>query len=162
MNKKLYQKLNEQINHEFYTANLYLQLSAHFEAKSLNGFAHWMREHFKEEQEHALKIFDFLLQRGEMAELDTVKKPEVKWESPLEAFKAAYEHEKFVTQLITDLMDIAIEVKDYNAVNLLNWYIDEQVEEESTVGYIVDQLTYAKDNDAAIFMLDKELGQIIQ
>lgn len=159
MDQKLYQKLNEQVTHEFYAAYLYLSMAAQFEKMSLTGFAHWMKEQFKEEQEHALKIFDYLTSRGEKVELFEIKKPELQWNEPIEAFKLAYEHEKLVTKLITEIMDIAIEVKDYPTVNLLNWYVQEQVEEEDNVSAIIDRLDYAQDNKSVILMLDKDLGE---
>ncbi len=159
MNKKLYEALNEQINHEFYAAHLYLQMAAQFDEMSLTGFSHWMREQFKEEEEHALKIYDYLLERGQKVELMQIEKPDIKWEKPIEAFEAAYEHEKHVTSLIHRIMDIAIEVKDYPTISLMNWYVDEQVEEEANTSYIVDQLKYAKDNDTAILAIDRQLSQ---
>ncbi len=159
MNKKLYEALNDQINNEFYAAHLYLSMAAQFEDMSLPGFAHWMREQFKEEEEHALKIFDYLLERGEKVELKAIEKPDVKWEKPIEAFEAAYEHEKLVTGMINNIMDIAIEVKDYPTVTLMNWYVDEQVEEEANTSHLVEQLRYAEDHKPAILAIDKQLAE---
>lgn len=158
MDQKLYRKLNEQVTHEFFAGYLYLSMAAKFEEKSLTGFAHWMREQFKEEQEHAMKIFDFINSRGEKVELMPIPKPEAEWEEPIEAFKLAYEHEKKVTGLITEIMDTAIEVKDYPTVALMNWFVQEQVEEEENVIKIIEQLNYAQDNKSVILMLDRQLA----
>ncbi len=159
MNKKLYQKLNEQVNHELYAGYLYLSMAAKFEEMSLSGFAHWMKEQFKEEQEHAMKIFDYLVSRGETVELESIKKPEASWNEPIDAFKLALEHEKLVTSQITDIMETAVEVKDYPTVQLMNWYVAEQVEEEANVNHIIDQLEYAENEKSVILMLDRHLSE---
>ncbi len=134
-------------------------MAAKFEEMSLDGFAHWMKEQFKEEQEHAMKIYEYLLERGETVTLEAIAKPEAKWDKPIEAFEAAYEHEQKVTGLINDIMELAIEVKDYPTVSLMNWYVDEQVEEEANVSHIVEQLKYAKDNSSVVLMLDRHLNE---
>ncbi len=159
MDKKLYEKLNEQINHEFYAGYLYLSMAAKFEEMSLTGFAHWMREQFKEEQEHAMKIFDYLIARGEKVELKEIQTPNDKWTKPVEAFKLALEHEKLVTSQITDIMETAMQVKDYPTVQLMNWYVAEQVEEEANVNEIIDKFSYINENQSNILMLDKLLGE---
>ncbi len=159
MDKKLYQKLNAQVNHELYAGYLYLSMAAKFEEKSLSGFAHWMREQFIEEQEHAMKIFNYLVSRGETIELDAIQKPEAEWDTPIEAFQLALEHEKLVTSQISDIMAHAIKVKDYPTVQLMNWYVEEQVEEEANVNHVIDQLAYAGEDKSAILMLDRHLGE---
>ena len=150
--------LNAQINHEFYAAYLYLAMAAHFEAESLEGFGQWMRMQAKEEVEHAMRLFDYLLRRGEEVELESVGKPEASFDSPLSIFEQALSHEKKVTGLINDLYELAVEKNDYPTQLELQWFIDEQVEEEDSVGRVVEQLEMVGESNAGLFMLDQRLG----
>ena len=150
--------INAQINHEFYAAYLYLAMAAHFESESLEGFGQWMRMQAREEVEHAMRLFDYLLRRGEEVELDAVAKPEADFDSPLSIFQQALEHEKKVTGLIDDLYELALEKSDYPTQLELQWFIDEQVEEEESVGRVVEQIEMAGDSRAALLMLDQRLG----
>lgn len=157
MDKKLLKLLNEQITAEFYAAQLYLSMSAYYSTKGLNGFANWMKIQFHEEQDHALKIYQFVLNRGEKIELGAIEKPEKVWKSPKNAAQAVLEHEKKVTGMIKNIMAVAQETKDYPTINLMNWFIDEQVEEEDNANYIISQLEYAGEG-GALLMLDRELA----
>lgn len=150
--------INEQINHEFYAAYLYLAMAAHFEAESMDGFGQWMRMQAREEVEHAMRLFDYLLRRGEGVELEAVAKPGASFDSPLTIFRQALEHEKKVTGLINDLYELAVEQNDYPTQLELQWFIDEQVEEEDSVGRVVEQIEMAGDSRAALLMLDQRLG----
>lgn len=150
--------MNRQIGHEFKAGYLYLAMSSHFERESLLGFATWMREQAQEELEHAMKLFDFMNHRGTKVELGSVDAPPADFGKPLEIFEAALEHEKEVTRLIHELYDLCVEKHDHATQLELNWFITEQVEEEASVGTVVDQLRMAGDNEAAILMLDRELG----
>lgn len=158
IDKKVLKLLNEQVNHEFYAAYLYLSMSANFESKSLKGFANWMRVQYEEELIHALKIFDFIGDRGEQAILTQIATPKASWKSPLEAFADAYKHEQKVTALINNLVDVAEKAKDRASYSFLQWYVDEQVEEEAQTSELVDKLKMIKDNAHALLMLDNELG----
>jgi len=158
LDKKMLQKLNEQINHELHSAYLYLSMAAYFESMNFKGFAHWMKKQAQEEQVHAMKFFDYIYDRGDKVELTQIAAPEKKWKSPLAAFEAAYKHEQKVTGLIHALVKLANEQKDYATASFLQWYVDEQVEEEASADEIVQQLKLVGDNGPALLMLDKHLG----
>ncbi len=159
LSTELANELNAQMNREFESAYLYLQMAVYFEEKNLSGMAFWMRTQYDEEREHALKFFDFILERNSTPILETFQKPKNKWESPLNAFEDAYEHEKFISSSINDLMEKALTEKDYATKVFLDWFISEQVEEESTVLAIVEQLKMIKDSPSAMFFLNGELGR---
>lgn len=158
MNEAVRDAVNRQIGHELKAGYLYLAMSAHFERASLVGFASWMREQAQEELGHALRLFDFMNHSGAKVELGTVDAPPADFGPPLEIFEAALEHEQEVTQLIHDLYDLCVEKHDHATQLELNWFVTEQVEEEASVGTIVDQLRMAGDNEAAVLMLDRALG----
>jgi ferritin len=150
--------LNEQIQHELYSAYIYLGMAAYFESNSLPGFAHWMRIQVQEELFHASKFFDFVYERDEDVELFAIDKPSVEYESPKAAFEAALAHEKFISGKIHDLYALAMEERDYASRPLLHWFIEEQVEEEASAKDIIDQLNLVADSKMGLYMLDKELG----
>ncbi len=158
MDKTVQDALNRQINKELFAAYLYLSMCAHFESRSLTGFARWMRAQAREELNHAMRIFDHLNERGATVELAALDQPAREFGSPVEVFEEALDHEKAVTQMIHKLYDLAEEKHDHASQLLLEWFITEQVEEEDSVGTVVDQLRMAGDNQAAILMLDRELG----
>lgn len=158
LSKKLETALNEQINAEFWSAYLYLSMSADFAAKGQPGFANWMHIQFKEEQDHAMKLFDYIISRGGHPVLKPIAEVTTEWESPLAAFEDTLAHEQEVTAMINDLYALAAEEKDYATQSMLKWFIDEQVEEESTAQGIIDALRMIKDNGFGIYTLDKELG----
>lgn len=158
MNQPVREGINRQINREFYAAYLYLAMSAHFEEQSLDGFAAWMRAQAAEEKEHAMRLYDHLVERGAQVELGAIEAPGTDFGTPLEVFEAALEHEQRVTDWIHELYDLAVDDHDHPAQLVLQWFITEQVEEEDSVGGVVAQLRMAGDNEAAILMLDRELG----
>ncbi len=149
--------MGEQIKHEFYSAYLYLSMAGSFEVANLPGFAHWMRHQAREEQEHAMKFFDFLLDRGEHPELRAIDAPPYAFRSALDTFEQALEHEKEVTSLIHGLYDLAVRESDYPAQVMLNWFVAEQVEEEKSATEIVERLRMAGEDSAALLLLDSEL-----
>ncbi|OHB86053.1 MAG: ferritin [Planctomycetes bacterium RBG_16_64_12] len=159
LNEKIQDAFNKQLNAELYSSYLYLSMSAHFEAENLAGMANWMRIQAQEELTHVMKFFDFINERDGRVTLTEVAAPQTQWKSPLDAFEGAYEHECKVTGLINELADLAIKQKDHAANAFLQWFITEQVEEESAALMIVDKLKLAGDNGVALFMLDGELGQ---
>jgi ferritin len=159
ISKSLNKAINEQINKELFSEYLYLAMSAWFAKENLDGFANWMLVQAQEEHFHAMKFFNYVLERGGEIELAAIAKPDKNFKNALNAFKMAYEHEQFITKSINGLMDLATKEKDYAAKSFLQWYIDEQVEEEATADKIVSQLKMIGDNMHAIFMLDRELGQ---
>lgn len=156
--KKMLKALNEQLNKELYSSYIYLSMCAYFEDQNLNGMAAWMRSQSIEENQHAMKFFDFIHRIGGSVKLIQIDEPKSKWDSAAEAFTNALEHEKFITKSIHELVDLAIEEKDHATNAFLQWFVDEQVEEEETVSNIVDKFNLIGDNKSALFMLDRELG----
>ena len=153
--------LNEQVNAELYSAYLYLSMESYFKSLNLNGFANWMRAQTQEEVAHAMKIYDFVNERGGRAILKAIEGPETEWDSPLAVFEAVYVHEQKVTGLINDLVDLAIKEKDHATNTFLQWFVNEQVEEESSADEVVQQLKMMENAPGGMFMLDRELGQRI-
>ena len=158
IDKTMEKALNKQVNAEMYAAYLYLDLAAYFETTAFSGFASWMYAQVEEEIGHAMRIFHFINERGGQVVLETVEKPDADINSPLEAFEAAFEHEQKVTAMINNLVDMASELNDHATYNFLQWYVDEQVEEESSVDEIIEKLKLIGDQGNAIFMVDRELG----
>lgn len=159
LSKKMQNAINEQINKELYSAYLYLSMAAWAETQNLPGFAHWMREQFEEETEHALKFFDHVVSRGGQVTLKAIDAPQVEWKSPLAMFEQVLEHEQFVTSLIHNLYALAVKEKDYPSQVLLHWFISEQVEEEEHATYIVDALKAIGEKGQALVMMDRELAK---
>lgn len=150
--------INEQIKVELHSAYTYLSMAAYFESINLSGFASWFIMQSQEEVKHAMKFFTFVNDRGGRVVLHPLEQPEVEFASPLIAFEAALEHERSVTASIHRLYEVAAKHNDYAAQVLLNWFVEEQVEEEKTAGDIVAQLQLADGHSAALLMLDKQLG----
>lgn len=158
MKDRITKSINEQINKEFYSAYLYLSMGAYFENKNLSGFANWMNIQFQEEQSHALKMFNYISERGGIVELEQIDKPKINWDSIIEIFEDTLEHEQFITSSINNLMDIAQEESDHATVSFLGWYVDEQVEEESNAETILNQLKLINGEGHGLLMLDRELA----
>ncbi len=155
----LQEALNDQIRREFYAAYLYLSMAAYFEAMNLPGFAHWMRHQSEEEVEHAMRLFDFVNDRGGRVILQAIEQPPAEFESPLAAFEAALAHEQRVTRHINDIYELAVRENDYPTQVELHWFITEQVEEERTAAQIVEQLRMVGDQPVGLLMMDKMLGE---
>ena len=150
--------LNEQLNKELYSAYLYLAMAAYFESKNLKGFANWMMQQAIEEQCHAMKFYNFIVERGGRVILEAIEKPPTEWASPLDVFEYTYEHEKKVTESINNLYALAKQENDYATEVFLHWFIDEQVEEEASVDEIVNKLRLVGDKGHALLMIDRELA----
>jgi ferritin len=159
MKKKMEKAFNKQVNAELYSSYLYLSMESYFQSVSLTGFAKWMRGQVQEEMFHGIKIYDYIHERGGRAHFESIQKPEAEWKSPLVAFEHILDHEQKVTEMINDLIDTALEVRDHAAKAFLDWFIIEQVEEEATVGEIVDRLRLIRDDSSGLFHLDSELGK---
>jgi ferritin len=159
ISKKMEEALNGQVNAELYSAYLYLSMESYFKSLNLNGFANWMRVQTQEEVTHAMKIYDFVNERGGRVTLKAIEGPQTEWNSPLAVFEAVYEHEQKVTGLINGLVDLAIKEKDHATNTFLQWFVNEQVEEESSADGIVQQLKMMENAPGGMFMLDRELGQ---
>ena len=151
--------LNEQINAEFYSAYLYLSMCSYFKRINLEGFATWMEVQTMEEMMHGMKIFNFMSERGEQVKLKPIEGPPTSWESPLAVFEEAYAHEVKVTGLIYSLVDLAAEYKDHATANFLQWFISEQVEEETSTDAIVQKLKLVGSDGGGLFLVDQELGR---
>lgn len=158
ISKEMQDALNKQINEEFFSAYLYLAMATYFDAEGLKGFANWMMVQYQEEMGHAMKIYNYLSSQGAKIELYAIKEPPHKWDSPLHAFEETLKHEQHITQCINDLVDLAEKLKDRATYNFLQWFVDEQVEEEENDRDIIDKLKLIGDNMSALFWLDKELG----
>lgn len=150
---------NGQLNNEFQAAYLYLAMSAYCEAENLPGFASWLRQQSKEEVSHGMQFYQFILDRGERVELQTIDAPQNAFSSVLEVFEMALANEKEVTKSIYDLYRLAESRGDYAAHSLLEAFAAEQVEEEKNVGYIVESLKRIGGDGTGLFMLDMELGK---
>jgi ferritin len=151
--------INAQIGREFYAAYLYLGMMAYFESRSLTGFGHWMRQQAQEEAAHAMRLVDFLLDRGGHLELQAIERPTVDFDSPLAVMRAALAHERMVTGTINELYAVAVQHNDYPAQVLMQWFVSEQVEEEKNAGEIVDQLELAGGSASALLVLDGRLAE---
>jgi ferritin len=159
MNERIQAAFNDQINEELFSSYIYLAMSAHFEGMNLEGFASWMRLQAQEELAHAMRLFDHINRRGGKVALKAVGEPPAEFGDPLEVFEKALAHEQHITGCIHKLYKIAVEEGDYPAQLELQWFVDEQVEEEENTGRVVDQLKMAGDHQVALLMLDRELGQ---
>ena len=157
--KNVLDALNEQIKHEFYSSHVYLSVSAYCETAGLPGFAHWFRIQADEEHEHAMKIYDFVLDRGAQPRLLAIDAPPTDFGSPLQIAEKTLEQEQRVTGLIHSLYDLAVKEGDQPAQVMLQWFVTEQVEEEKNATLLVDQLRMVGDNRAALLMLDMEMGK---
>jgi ferritin len=157
LSKKMEKALNDQIKWEYYSAYLYLSLSSHFQSLGLPGFANWMDVQFQEEQFHARKMFDYVLAKGGKIQLQGIEAPQHTWKSTLAAFEFALSHEFVVTRRINDLVDLAQKEKDHASAIFLQWFVTEQVEEESNFGDTVNKLKLVGDG-GGLFLLDRELA----
>lgn len=151
--------LNSQFNAELYSGYLYLSMSSWFSSINLDGFANWMRIQAQEELMHAMKFYDYLIERGGKVILAAIEGPPVKWDSPLAVFEYTYKHEQKVTGLINGLVDLAIAEKDHATNTFLQWFVAEQVEEESSADEIVQKLKLVGDQGSGLLLLDQQMGQ---
>lgn len=157
LTKRMETELNKQINAEYWSAYLYLSMSAFAEDKGFPGVANWMRMQYEEEITHALKIFDYVVDRGGKITLMPIAEVPNEWKDVLEIFEETLKHEQYVTSLINNLMDVAIEEKDHATKSFLQWYVDEQVEEEASVNEILDQLRMVQGQGNGLYMIDREM-----
>jgi ferritin len=160
MNDKLRTIINEQINEEFYSSYLYLALAARLEQANLRGMANWMYIQAKEENDHALGFFRFLVERGEEPQLAALAQPAMaSIKTPSDVFSASLKHERHITARIYGIYEAAHEAKDYALESFLKWYIDEQVEEEMNATEIIEKLKMIGQDGAALYLLDQELAK---
>jgi ferritin len=159
ISQRMQDALNEQMKHEFYSSYLYLSMSAYCETANLPGLAHWMRGQAREEVNHAMKIFDHLVDRSGRVLLQPISQPPADFKSPLDVFEHAHRHEKEVTASINRVYGLAVDEKDFASTVFLDWFVQEQVEEEKTSGLLAEQLRMVGDDRPGLLMLDRELGQ---
>ncbi|MBP2168238.1 ferritin [Erwinia toletana] len=153
-------RLNDQLNLEFYSANLYLQMSAWCGDKGFEGAAAFLREHSREEMQHMQRLFDYLADTGAMPVLGTITAPPVSFNSLGEVLKEAYEHEKLITSKINELAHFSMTSQDYSTFNFLQWYVSEQHEEEKLFKSVLDKLALLGNSGEGLFFIDKDLGKM--
>jgi ferritin len=159
LSKKIENAINKQINAELWSAYLYLSMSAYFESINLGGFANWMKVQAQEEVGHGMKFYHHVIERRGRVIVAAIPAPPVNWKSPLNAFEDAFKHEQKVTGMINDIATMAASEKDYATTDRLQWFIDEQVEEELSTDTIVQKLKMIGTNTGGLYMLDRELSQ---
>jgi ferritin len=158
MDEKMIEALNSQLNAELYSSYLYLSMGTYFESDDMSGFANWMRVQAQEELSHAMKIYDYLIQRGDRVTLTQIDSPPVEWESALAVFEHVYKHELMVTDLINQLVNLSISLGDHATNNFLQWFVAEQVEEEESSSGVLKKVKMAINYPSGLFMLDNELA----
>ncbi len=158
LSKKMEAALNEQVNKEIYSAYLYLSMSAHSTHIGLKGFANWFMVQYQEEMVHAMKFYTYINDQGGQVRLMAIDAPAIVWESPLDMFEKTLQHEQFVTKRINNLVDLAIKEKDHATNIALQWFITEQIEEESNDNDIIAKLKLVGNKGDALLMLDRELA----
>ena len=159
ISEKINEILNEQINKEFYSGYLYLSMSAHLKELGLNGFASWLKHQAREEVEHGLKIFDYLIDCNSFVTLKQIRMPEFEFNGILSIFNMVYDHERCITQSIMTVAKNAEEECDRTTLNFVDWFIEEQIEEEETVKNIIKRLELFGEDKASLYLLDRELGE---
>lgn len=159
MPKTMQDALNEQMKHEFYSSYLYLSMSAFCDTMNLPGLSRWMRAQAQEEAKHAMKIFDHLLDRGGRVELARIDRPPAQFSSPRDVFEQAHRHEQQVTESINKVYGLAMDERDFASRVFLDWFVQEQVEEEKTSGLLAEQLRMVGEDRPGLLMFDRELGQ---
>ncbi|HOK41687.1 MAG TPA: ferritin [bacterium] len=157
--KNVEEMLNKQVNAELYSAYLYLSMEAYFKSKNLMGAANWMNVQTKEELIHAMKIYNFIIDRDGIVKLDKIEAPPSEWENAEKVFEYAYQHEIKVTESINNLVALSIKENDFATHNFLQWFVSEQVEEEASVKNVLERLKLAGNSPDALFIIDNELAQ---
>lgn len=160
LNTRLEFEINEQINREFYSAYLYLSMAAYFERQGLKGFANKMYVQYQEESTHAQKFYRYVNEKGGKVVLKAIAEVKHDWKNAVEVFEDVVKHEEFVTNCIHNLANISMEEKDHATLNLLQWYINEQVEEEAVAGEILAKLKLINGEGAGLFLMDKDLSAV--
>ncbi len=161
MDKKVHELLNQQINKEFYSAYLYLDFSNYFKARGLDGFANWYKIQAEEERDHAMLFYQYLQNEDQAVTLEAIAKPDKVFEKHIDVLKAGLEHEKYVTSLINDIYAAAYEVKDFRAMQFLDWFVKEQGEEETNANDLITKMELFGEDPRSLYLLNQELSQRI-
>lgn len=159
LDEKVEQGINDQINAELYSAYLYYSMAAYFEGLSLKGFSHWLRVQALEEMTHVQKFFAYLNDRSGRVVLTPIEAPASEWQSPLAVFEEVYAHEVKVTGLINKLMDLALAARDHASTSFLQWFVNEQVEEEASADEVLQKLKLVDKTEGGLFLLDQEMDK---
>ncbi len=159
LSKSMEDALNEQVNAEFYSSYMYLSMSSYFDAIGLGGCARWMQSQAQEEWFHGSKIYAYIIERGGRVILKAISQPPSGWDSAQSCFEAVLQHEQKVTGLINDLVNLALDERDHATNIFLQWFVSEQVEEEATVGGVLDKLKLVGNDSSGLFSLDATLGE---
>ncbi|ACL16292.1 ferritin [Methanosphaerula palustris] len=157
--KSIEEALNKQVNREYYSAYLYLSMSSYLDSINLKGFAHWLRVQAREELAHGMKLYDHLIAMNGRALLQPIEAPPEEWKSTEEVFEQVYDHEQKVTAMISALMDLTLEKKDYATAAALQWFVTEQIEEEGNALAILEQIKTVGDVPGHLFYLDHHLAK---
>lgn len=158
MTNNVLDALNNQVNSELSSAYFYLGMAVYFDGINLPGCAHWMRLQSHEELEHVAKIYQYIYSRRWQVKLFGIEEPPSKWQSPLKAFEEAFKHEQLITTKYNILMDLAVANKDYPTISFLQWFIEEQVEEESSVDAIIRKIKMINEDQGLMLIIDAELA----
>ncbi|UCH57574.1 MAG: ferritin [Candidatus Bathyarchaeota archaeon] len=158
VSERVLKELNQQVNEELYSEYIYLSMAADLVDKGFKGMATWMRVQAREEHVHAMIFYNFITERRAKVELDAIKMPPTTWDSPLTIFEAAHEHEKFITGRIDHMVKIALEENDNATYQMLQWFVEEQVEEEANTDEMATNLRIVGVDGQGILMIDREAG----
>jgi ferritin len=158
IDQKLQDAINEQIKWELYSSYLYMSMASYFDSMNLTGFSKWMKVQAQEELTHALRFYSYVIERGGRVFVQPIDGPETAWDSPLAAMEYGYNHETEVTAKINKLVDMSMKASDHATTNFLQWFVAEQVEEESSFDAVVQQLKLVGKEGNGLFMIDRELG----
>ncbi len=158
MNKKVHELLNQQINKEFYSAYLYLDFSNYFKARGLDGFANWYMVQAQEERDHAMLFYTYLQNENMTVTLEAIAKPDKELKSDMDVLRAGLEHEEYVTSLINDIYAAAYEVKDFRAMQFLDWFVKEQGEEETNATDLITKYELFASDPRGLYLLNQELA----
>ena len=158
MNATIHELLNQQINHEFYSAYLYLEFSNYFKRKGLDGFANWDQIQAQEERDHALLFYNYLHNENQPVTLEAIAKPTGEYASHLDVLKAGLQHEKFVTSLINNIYSAAYDARDFRTMQFLDWFVKEQGEEETTANDLISKMELYGSDPRSLYLLNQELG----
>ncbi|NTU97677.1 MAG: ferritin [Chlorobiaceae bacterium] len=159
LSKKLQKAFNDQINHEFSSSYLYLSMAAYALSQNLPGFAHWLKMQTAEEKGHAMKLYNYVAERGGRIELQALEQPPVEFSSPIALFEEVLKHERKITAFINKLYEAALDERDYASQVVLHWFIQEQVEEEAAASEILETLKMAGEKGHALIMMDRQLAR---
>ena len=159
INQKMEQAINDQIQKELYSSYLYLAMSAYSETQNLKGFAHWLKLQHDEEKEHAMKLVDYLLERGGKVAYQALEAPPAEFGTPIEVFEQVLAHELYITDSIHKLYELAVAEKDIAAQIFLQWFVTEQVEEEANVTEVLEKLKMIGDKSSGILYMDKAMAK---